>query len=1279
MKTSYRERDYAFGQAILTLRTGISLTQAELATHLGVSRRAVGEWEGGSTYPKAEHLKKLIALAVKQRAFARGSEISEIRALWKAAHQKEFLDEHWLSTLLEHARSLHLHLVPKTDEESRTVGTKQGSRSPIEPLGVPRPRVDWGDALALPCFYGREEELAQLSQWVVQERCRVVSVLGIGGIGKSALSVSLMYQQAEHFEVVIFRSLRDAPDCSELVDDCLQVLSPQSLGLVRAGQAQGTAPAASQQGPTEQRIGRLLEHLRTARVLMVLDNLECLLEAGDVRGHFRPGFEGYGQLLRRVAEAAHQSCVLITSREKPAELRSLEGKYSPLRSLRLSGLDATACKQLFAEKEVVGTQADQERLIALYGGNPLALKIVAETIIDLFGGEISELLAGDTLLFGSVTDLLEEQFIRLSALEQSVLCWLAIAREPVTLDELHALLVFPLPRSQVLEAVDGLHRRSLVERGKRVGSFTLQSVVLEYVTGVLITGGSREIRQHRLDRLIGHGLSQATAREYVRQTQERLLLSPLLVDLQNAYSGRADGTEQTQDTIPVEEQLLGLLEELRGLTDSAQGYGPANLIALLRLLRGNLNGLDLSRLCIRGAYLQDIEMQEASLSGALIRDTVLTEAVSATWAVAISQDGTLWAASGMQGKVRVWGGVRSPTLHLIWQAHTDIVQALAFSPNGRILASGSMDHMVKLWDVRAIPCGRPHGAGPRGVLLWMDWYITPKILAFSPDGSLLAGSGADVVVSLWDTRSGKNLQRLEHPAHVFAVAWSPDGSLLASSCFDGQLRLWQRQKTEPSASAEIFSLRSSWETSPVTSLAFAPDGRTLVSADLDCKVKLWEVGSGQLLYTFEGETSKSNRVVWSPDGHTLASCSYEQAIWLWDVEARRHRATLLGHTSDINSMAFTPDSSHLLSGSSDGTLRVWDVQSGQCVRIMQGYAVFFSSLDWSPDGTHLVSGGTDGPVTIWDMRTETPSRELRGHTWVVWGVGWSPDGQLVASCGWDKVTRLWNPTSGDCVQSFDDPASALLTTAWNPDGSLLAVATFLHGMYVWAVREGCCRWIGEPGQLAFLSAAWSPNGSLLAGGGSNGKLCLWESADGTLRERLPGHHGSVASLAWSPDGTRLASGSGYRNRGELFVWDVQSVGSGSSPSPQRIFVEHSGMVQAVAWSRSHEACPRGDQLISGGSDGILRWWDVPNGECIRTQRAHQGTIRSLRVSPDGKRLASSGDDGAIRIWDLTSYEHLRTLRRDRPYERLNITGIRGLNEAQKATLQALGAVEDTVP
>ncbi len=1219
-RSSYGEPDYAFGQAMLTLRTSTGLTQAGLAQLLGVSRRAIGKWEAGGSYPKASHLKALLAFAARQRAFAAGCEEEEIRAFWHAAHQKILLDEAWLQGLLGTQRP-RLVLVTAQSHE-------QAVAQP-----APGPRVDWGDALDVPTFYGREGELALLLQWVVEERCRVVSVLGMGGIGKSALSVSLMYRLAEHFEVVIWRSLRDAPSCEALLDACLQVLATQPLSLVPAD--------------FERRLSLLLEHMRTSRVLLVLDNLEALLEEGEVRGHLRPGYEDYVRLLRRVGETAHQSCLLLTSREKPAELLPLEGSRSPVRTLRLAGLDAGAGARLLAEEDVAGTAAQRERLVEAYRGNPLALKIVAQTISDLFGGEIAPFLEQGEVVFGGVRQLLDEQFERLSALEQSVLLWLAILREPVRLEQLLAVLGTPRSPVQMLEAVDGLRRRSLIERGQRPGSFTLHSVVLEYASGRLIAEASREIEQGHLVRLLEHGLCQAQAKEYVRKAQEQLLVGPLLTRLQSPSGGPAD----------VQERFLSLLGQLRGWPQQSQGYGPANLVALLRLLRGDLRGLDLSQLSLRGVYLQGVEMQDARLSGALMRESVFTEAFDAIWAVAISRSGQYWAAASKWGEVRVWREA-GQMLHLAWQAHTDRVLSLAFSPDERVLASGSLDGSVKLWEVAS------------GVPLWSGWQTKATIcLAFAPGGSLLASGGHDAAVRIWDAQRGIPLEDVPHPGPVFALAWSPHGRLLASGDFEGTLRLWQMQQTGTARCMQTLSGHTNW----VRGLAFAPDGSRLASASWDGTVKLWEVGEAGSLrvrQTLVGHTEKVQCVAWSPDGHRLASGSFDHTIRLWESEENTARMALQGHTDVVYSLAFTPDSRHLLSGSEDGTLRLWDVAGGQCVRILQGYTASLFDLDWSPDGTWLASAGADTVVSLWNVASGTPPRVLHGHSWTVYGIAWSPDGRRLASSGWDHAIRLWDPATGTCVEVLRD-RDALDTlffgVAWSPDGHRLASGSFVQGVRVWDVTGRSPRWADRTHLTWVRRVAWSPDGTRLVGGGDDGHVSVWDTSDGTQLLRLREHHGAVTSVAWSPDGTRLATGSGSQGQadgGELFVWDAQS------GDRVRALAGHPGVVSALSWA------PSGERLISGGSDGRLRWWQVPSWQCVQVQEAHQGTVHSLKVSPDGSRLASCGEDGAITIWDLERGEHLRTLRRDRPYERLDITGIRGLTEAQKATLRALGAVED---
>ena len=251
----------------------------------------------------------------------------------------------------------------------------------IIPTPTDRPAArkrDWGEAVDVATFYGREQELDQLQQWVVAERCRLITLIGMGGMGKTTLSVQLAKQVEDEFAVVIWRSLRNAPPVQDLLAELVRILSNQQ---------QTHLPET-----IDGRVLCLLEYLRQERCLLILDNVESVLQSDQRAGAYRIGYEGYGQLFRCVWEAQHQSCLILTSREKPRGLGTKEGVGSPLRSLRLSGLAQVEGQEILREKVVSVSQSTSQALIDHYAGNPLALKIAATTIQDLFDGDIAQFL-----------------------------------------------------------------------------------------------------------------------------------------------------------------------------------------------------------------------------------------------------------------------------------------------------------------------------------------------------------------------------------------------------------------------------------------------------------------------------------------------------------------------------------------------------------------------------------------------------------------------------------------------------------------------------------------------------------------------------------------------------------------------------------------------------------------------------------------------------------------------------------------------------------------------
>jgi hypothetical protein len=410
-------------------------------------------WEGKS-YPEiaaqtdydAEHIKRVGASLWQKLSKALGIKVS--KSNMRGALQR-YVRDHPISVLPDPVSSDDIH--------------------PVGNYTVPHNFQDLTEIVNVGAFYGRAEEIATLSDWIMRERCQLVAILGMGGIGKTSLSVKLTQEIKSQFKYVIWRSLRNAPPIEDILASLIKFLSH--------GQALDLSDSI------DKLIARLIQYLRSSRCLLIFDNFGAIFKDGELVGTHRQGYEKYGDLLHRIAESQHQSCLVLSSRDQPQEVALSESATKSVRSLYLLGLRSDAALEILRAKGLTSSESAQRRLIEIYRGNPLALNIIASSISELFAGQVEEFLKQDTLTFNSIWDMLDRQFSRSADPEKQLMYRLAINRSPISLSELNADLKPNILKKILLDALESLMKRSLIE--KDATGFTQQPMVMEYITSHL--------------------------------------------------------------------------------------------------------------------------------------------------------------------------------------------------------------------------------------------------------------------------------------------------------------------------------------------------------------------------------------------------------------------------------------------------------------------------------------------------------------------------------------------------------------------------------------------------------------------------------------------------------------------------------------------------------------------------------------------------------------------------------------------------------------------------
>lgn len=575
---------------------------------------------------------------------------------------------------------------------------------------------------------------------------------------------------------------------------------------------------------------------------------------------------------------------------------------------------------------------------------------------------------------------------------------------------------------------------------------------------------------------------------------------------------------------------------------------------------------------------------------------------------------------------------------VVQTGHSDFIESVVFCPDGKLIASGSRDGIIKLWEVtsgRELRTFLGHSKGELSI-------------EFSPDGKTLASGSWDKTIRLWDVASGKQLRMLTgHSREIAAITFSPDGKILASGSWDKTIKLW-----DVASGKEVRTLIG--HDYFVYSISFSKDGKTLASGSLRV-IKFWDVESGKEIRSLTGHSHHVLSVLFSPDKKKLASSSPDGTTRLWDVVSGQEIYSL---TIYSRSIGFSPDGKLLAGGSNNGSIRLWDVESGKEVRSIEASYRSLKSLSFSPDGKILASGDDAEDIRLWDVESGKNLKTFARHSFGFERVAFSNDGKVLAHTGYvSNKFKLWKLGDNIELVTLKVGGTFVRPLSISPEGKILATASE-KAIELWDVESGKeLRTLVN--SAAVTQMTFSPDGKILAAGtatsihipgagSSDNEIKLWEVESGKELNTIK-HTLNVYSISFSPDGKMLASGSAHRI---VMLWDVKSgKWLRTVKTPPNITRSFSfNIVSAVSFS------PEGEMLASWNSGQVIELWDAVTWRHLETLDVNAPATKqkALKLFPrlyervyEGvvaeKFIAERAENGKLKLFEKETHQELASL------------------------------------
>jgi WD40 repeat protein len=546
--------------------------------------------------------------------------------------------------------------------------------------------------------------------------------------------------------------------------------------------------------------------------------------------------------------------------------------------------------------------------------------------------------------------------------------------------------------------------------------------------------------------------------------------------------------------------------------------------------------------------------------------------------------------------------------------HTDAVNRLAITPDGRKVVSASFDRTLKVWDLDS-------GTALQTLTGHTD---AVKAVAVTPDGRWIVSGSKDQTLKVWDLERGLNLTTLSgHTGMIETVAVTPDSRRAVSGSWDHTLKIWDLESKK-----ELYTLIG--HAGHVEAVALTPDGRLAVSASSDKTLKIWDLDQGIELYTLAGHTDGVAGVAVTLDGRHAISASADRTLKIWDLRSRNELGTLTGHDEEVEAVAITPDGQRAISGSRDRTVKIWDLEKQLELATLSGHLLWVWAVVVTPDARTAVSAAGDFTLKIWDLAKIDEPVVQKGHTEAVAAIAITSDGRRAISGSRDKTIRIWDLENKTELATLTGHSSTVCSVAISPDDRH-AISGSLDGtLKLWNLEQ--CEELDEmTGHLDGInSVSITPDGRQAISGSKDRTIKIWDVSTGWTLKTLYGHDDWVSSVSVTPDGKRIISGSKDMT---TKIWDLEE------GTELATLAGHNNAVWAVA------VTPDGRKAISGSYDRTIKIWDLETGEEIRTL-IDQAIIFAVAVTPDGRRVISGNHDGEVTLWNIDSGSPIATFTAD---------------------------------